>query len=1454
MPLAGSVPAQAGLGRLAQGAPTPNEAASMITSDPHKRAARLAALLDVLGQRADAADRELLVAFAPVVFAETPDRLALGLSLDALVARTMEQFQFVVREMPPAFQLYRGLPGIHVVARNPGEAGWVSQGPGDGLPQEVTVVETHTPDAPFIFESLKNYLRKSGLRVFTAVHPIFSVRRQWERIVWIGGPHDEGSKEVYCHFQIERIDSRERLRHVEHEIYSVLKSVFTAVEDFDQMRRAMRELAPKLRSRRGRDGEADSARAFIDWLLDDNYIFQGTVRYRIGPDGLPDRILESASGVFTDATLLPVVFPGLMEEVETQILPAEGDERIVDFDYRNNASAIYHLEPIDDIVIREWGPDGKLVEATLLVGRLAKGAFTQKAAGVPLLREKLEWLLEQSGAVPNSYAYREFRALFSRFPIRELFYADVRSVMEILARIVYMTGDDEIAVQCRPGPGYVALVVAFSRLRYSYRTEENLRAALAEAFGPISFTTSADMGAVSLLLFYFEARQLEHPVEEGEVRRLTEQMVTTWEDRTAQALEHAFGERDGRRLFDRYVRTESRSGMYRESTPPEEVPEDIRHLENLEGRLEVRLIPRGADLVTLKLYSNRALALTDTLRTLQNLGFTVTEELRIPLALPEGRKGFLYRFENEASADRISALIAGEERFVAALRALDEQRATDDALNGLVLQAELAWRQVELLRTLRNHLLQIRPHYNADTVNGVLLRNSEVARALFLSFAARFDPDLSGDRPEAMAEAEADVRTALQSVRSLAEDEVLRGLDNLVRSALRANFFQRPERPVFSVKVDSRRVEGMPTPRPMFEIYVHSRLLEGIHLRGGKVARGGIRWSDRHDDFRTEILGLMKTQMVKNSIIVPVGSKGGFVLKGEVPSRPALDAYLVDRYREFVSGLLDVTDNIVDGKVIHPPEVVRHDGDDPYLVVAADKGTAHLSDTANRVSAQYGFWLGDAFASGGSVGYDHKKVGITARGAWECVKHHFRNLGLDVQKDPFTVAGIGDMGGDVFGNGALRSRSMRLVAAFNHVHIFVDPDPDPAASFEERQRLFRGPRSSWRDYDASLISKGGGVFDRSAKAIPLSPEIMGLLDMEGESASGEEVIRRILSAPVDLLHNGGIGTYVKASTEEDSEVGDRANDRVRVDGRDVRARVVAEGGNLGFTQRGRLEYWARGGHVNTDAVDNSGGVDMSDHEVNIKILMDLLVRKRVLKGREERNRILAEMTEEVAALVLADNESQSRALTLDGLRSAARYEEFVGYVEELAAAGVLSRSEDAVPGREELLALRELARGLPRPLLALVLGHTKRWAFETVLVTEFPDGPSGQAFLHEYFPRRLRASFSEHFASHPLRREIVATEAVNHVVNAAGVTFLSRAMAATRATIGDVVTAYVDVDRDAQARVVRESIVQAGLDARAEHDALLGVEDALEAAALATLKGERVDSSRVLEPERSAPR
>jgi len=1423
----------------------------MVHGDPQQRSTRFAEVTEILKREAMPEELDLLLGLAPVFFAGMPARVALDLPAPAVAARLLLHFRFVAGEMPPAHQLYKGLPGIHVVVRNPSEEEARAIGGGVGLPLETTIVQTHTPDRPFIFDSVKNYLQKSGLRVYSAIHPIFTVRRQWERIVGVGDAQDEGNRESYCFFQIEPLGSRERVRRVEHEIFSLLKAVFLAVDDFADMQRACRELVPRLRGRGTNAAELASARAFLEWLLDDNYIFMGTVSYTVGPDGAPVRVHETANGAFTDPTLLPVVFPGVVEHVESHLKPPAGDDRILDLDFCASASAIYHLEPIEDLTVREWSEDGKLKGLTLLLGRFARGAFAQRADRIPILREKEERLLERCGAIAASHVWRETRATFNHFPKTDLFYADASDLERIIQRIVHVASDDEIVVEGRRGAGYAALYVAFSRLRYAYQVEAALRRAFADAFGPVAFGTSVDCGPVTLLIFYFDQNLLEHPVDLEEARRLTEPLVTDWEDRVAASLDREFGEREGRRLFRRYVTPESRSGLYREVTAPEQVPGDLRKLEALESRLEVGVVAKTSETASVQLCSVRSLDLTDILKTMQNLGLTVTEELRIPLTLPEGRHCFLYRFDIEAPADRVTALRQGEQRFVEALRALDEARATDDPLNGLILSAGLTWRDVEVLRTLRNHLLQIRPHWNADTVNGVLVRNAWAAGALHRAFAARFDPSLSGDRAGAVAEADGGFARALEAVRSLAEDEVLRAFENLLKAVVRTNAYQRPERPVFSTKVDCRKVEGMPSPRPMFEIYVHCRRLEGIHLRGGKVARGGIRWSDRHDDFRTEILGLMKTQMVKNSVIVPVGSKGGFVLKGDVPPRPALDEYLIDRYREFVSGLLDVTDNRADGQVLHPPDVVRVDGDDPYLVVAADKGTAHLSDTANRVSAQYGFWLGDAFASGGSAGYDHKKIGITARGAWECVKHHFRNLGADIQKEPFTVAGIGDMSGDVFGNGVLLSRAIKLVAAFDHRNIFIDPDPDPETSYRERERVFALPRSSWRDYDASLLSKGGGIYDRSAKTIPLSPEARALLDVEGPDPSGEEVIRRILAARVDLLYNGGIGTYVKAESEDHAGVGDRSNDRVRVSGREVRARVIGEGGNLGLTQKGRLEYWAGGGRLNTDAVDNSGGVDTSDHEVNIKILLDMLVKKGLVKGREERNRILAEMTDDVAALVLADNAGQALCLSLDGRRSSRCYEEFVALVDDMAGAGLLSRADESVPTREELLASPHRDRGLPRPLLCVLLGYSKMSAFQMLLETDFPDGPAGRPFLDGYFPRLLRERFAEHFQDHVLRREIVATGAVNYLVNRGGVLLLPRLEQGTKNGIGEAVAAWIEVDREAETQALRDVVLAAGRGAAEEQSALLEIEDALEAAAAQRLAGKKGAARKALAEIRS---
>ena len=1399
----------------------------MITQDPSARALRLAEIEEVLKSLDGPEDKALLLAFSRAFFPEMPDSVALDGDARRGAERLVQHFNFFVNEVPEAHQA-QGVPGLHVRARNTGatETRVIA---GKTVSAEVTVVETHTLDAPFIFESLKNYFRKAGLRVISSVHPIMSVKRQWGKITSVGPSSDEGAKELLCHFRIEKVEDKDRLREIEHEVHAVLKAVFVSVGDFPAMRRSVLDLASSIRDRRGDAARQSSAKAFLEWLLDDNYILQGTARYTVTPEGTLDRRGEAGLGVFTDPSLLNVVFPQMLAEIEVRLLPSPTDDRTVVIDYGNHATAIHSVEPVDDIVVREWSEDGSLKGVTLLLGRFSMNGLIERPNDIPILRQKQDYLLETCGGIKNSHAYRETRAIFNRMPKRELFYTDRSSLKQIVDKIVFATGDDDLFVQVRQGAGYQALYVVFSRLRYSGQMERDLTQRYRDEFGPITFVTSADLGNTSMIVFYFDGEHVGEPINIERAETIAAQETNTWTDRVALEMVRHFGEASGRKLFDRYVRTETRSGVYREMTPAEQVPQDVVCLEQLSDGLGARAVPRSTDEATLKIFSQRPLVLSEIFRTLTNLGLNVTEEVSMPVALPNGRKGHIYQFETRATTRVIGALATDITAVIDTLRRIEDGRSTDDVLNTLVLEGGLSAREIEVLRCLRNHLLQLRTHYNVETVNQALLRNTAATTAISRHFTARFDPALGEDRADVVAARGKDVQTALEAISSLQDDEILRGLAGLLNAALRTNAFQKPERTVLSIKFESKNIPLVPSPKPMFEIAVHSRSVQGVHLRGGKVARGGIRWSDRHDDFRREVLGLMKTQMSKNAIIVPVGSKGGFVLKGAVPVRPALDAYLIDRYREYVSGLLDITDNIVDGAVLHPPDVVRYDGDDPYLVVAADKGTAHLSDTANGVSNQYGFWLGDAFASGGSVGYDHKKVGITARGAWECVKHHFANLGTDCQTEAFTCAGIGDMGGDVFGNGLLMSRVTKLVAAFNHAHIFVDPTPDPAASFAERDRLFRLPRSSWRDYNASLISKGGGIFDRGAKSIAITPEMRGPLGLDASAPaamSGEELIRAILRAPVDLLYNGGIGTYVKASTEEHQDVGDRANDRVRVDAKEVRAKVVSEGGNLGFTQKARLELARQGVQLNTDAIDNSGGVDMSDHEVNIKILMSILLKAGALKNVEARNKLLAEMTEEVADLCLADNDAQALAVTLDALRSKGALDQHLDCIDDLVASQFLSPQDDSVPPRDVLR--RDFAEaGLPRPLLSVLLSETKRFLFEAVLPTSFPDSPEGAALLASYFPQRLQKEYAQHFAAHPLKREIVGTVAVNHIVNTAGIAFVNRAMKASGKDAGEVFAAFYRVEHAEGASQARAAIHAETKDAATRQARLLAFETAL---------------------------
>ncbi|MDP3939382.1 MAG: NAD-glutamate dehydrogenase, partial [Deltaproteobacteria bacterium] len=864
--------------------------------------------------------------------------------------------------------------------------------------------------------------------------------------------------------------------------------------------------------------------------------------------------------------------------------------------------------------------------------------------------------------------------------------------------------------------------------------------------------------------------------------------------------------------------------------------DDIDRIEELlkSGDLQVSLSRRAkegkAAALHLSMYAMERVTLADSMPALGNLGLRVVSE--VPTDVRPAGTAPLYMdvFEIENAWPDEKDLGPLAILLEQTLRAVFSGAVDDDPLNRLVTEARIGWRAVDVIRAYITYAKQIGTPFSIQFYREVLIRNVGASLALFAIFDARFNPKHS---PEAREKQTAASREAfeekLKEIPDFNDDRVLRTLRNFVDSTLRTNYYRHRANPYFlTLKIDGAQVENLPLPRPAFELLVRGPQMEGMHLRGGRVARGGLRWSDRLEDYRTEILGLMKTQQVKNALIVPVGAKGGFILKTKPLPRDEARKLADARYEILIRGFLDVTDNRVDGKILKPRHVVAYDGDDPYFVVAADKGTAHLSDTANRISEEAGFWLGDAFASGGSHGYDHKKEGITAKGAWTCVRRHFVEMGIDVDKAPIRVLGIGDMSGDVFGNGMLLSRHMKLVAAFNHLHVFLDPDPDPEKSFAERERLFNTPGSTWNNYDRALISEGGGVFPRQAKAIPLPPAVKVMLGVEAGSLGGEELIRTLLRAEFDLLWNGGIGTYIKGADETDLEVGDKANERVRVKAPEVRAKVIGEGGNLGITQRGRIELSLRGVRLNSDAIDNSAGVDLSDHEVNLKIGLQPLVREKRLDF-EARNRLLTEIKAEVCEMVTEHNWSQSRLISLDQMRSRRSIEEFIWLIDALESEGKISRAEDCLPSAKALLKRRDNGQTLSRPEISVLLGHAKLDAYEMLLASEFIDSSAFEPMFEAYFPEAVRRLDPVALRAHPLRREITATQLANLIVDWGGTTFMHELVNETGRDPGEIAAAYIMADEVLGAAPLRRDLEATGFDSpvTTRYEAFLLIEDTL---------------------------
>ncbi|MET8247180.1 NAD-glutamate dehydrogenase [Streptomyces sp. NPDC005202] len=1294
-----------------------------------------------------------------------------------------------------------------------------------------SVVEVVTDDMPFLVDSVTNELTRQGRGIHVVIHPQFVVRRDLTgKLIEVLPvqptgeplPHD-AHIESWIHVEIDRETDRADLKQITDDLLRVLSDVREAVEDWEKMRDAAIRIAEGLPSESLpgdlAEPEVEEARELLRWLADDHFTFLGFREYRLRGDDSLAAVPGTGLGILradphhADDDSHPV--SPSFERLPADARAKAREHKLLVLTKANSRATVHRPSYLDYIGVKKFDENGEVVGERRFLGLFSSAAYTESVRRVPVIRRKVEEVLERAGFSPNSHDGRDLLQILETYPRDELFQTPVDELQSIVTSVLYLQERRRLRLYLRQDEygRYYSALVYLPRDRYTTGVRLRIIDILKEELGgtSVDFTAWNTESILSRLHFVVrvpqgtELPQLSDADKERIEARLAE-AARSWVDGFTEALNAECGEERAAELLRRYHNAFPEG--YKADHTPRAAVADLVHLEQLgeDKPFAVSLYePVGAapEERRFKIYQKGgSVSLSAVLPVLSRLGVEVTDERPYELRCADRTTAWIYDF-----GLRMPKSVSGgngdyrgddaRERFQEAFAAAWTGKAENDGFNSLVLSAGLTWRQAMVLRAYAKYLRQAGSTFSQDYMEDTLRNNVHTTRLLVSLFEARMSPDRQRAGHELVDALLEEVDAALDQVASLDEDRILRSFLTVIKATLRTNFFQeslcgQPHEYV-SMKFDPQAIPDLPAPRPAYEIWVYSPRVEGVHLRFGKVARGGLRWSDRREDFRTEILGLVKAQMVKNTVIVPVGAKGGFVAKQLPDPSVDRDAWMAEGiacYKTFISALLDITDNMVAGEVVPPQDVVRHDGDDTYLVVAADKGTATFSDIANEVAQSYNFWLGDAFASGGSAGYDHKGMGITARGAWESVKRHFRELGVDTQTQDFTVVGIGDMSGDVFGNGMLLSEHIRLVAAFDHRHIFIDPNPDPATSYAERRRLFELPRSSWADYNTELLSAGGGVFSRTAKAIPVNAHIREALGIESgvTKLTPADLMKAILKAPVDLLWNGGIGTYVKASTESNADVGDKANDAIRVDGRDLRVRVVAEGGNLGLTQLGRIEFALHGGRINTDAIDNSAGVDTSDHEVNIKILLNGLVADGDMTVKQ-RNKLLAQMTDEVGWLVLRNNYAQNTAIANALAQSKDMLHAQQRYMRHLVREGHLDRALEFLPTDRQIRERLSSGQGLTGPETAVLLAYTKITVAEELLHTSLPDDPYLRGLLHAYFPTALREQFPERIDRHPLRREITTTVLVNDTVNTGGTTYLHRLREETGASLEEIVRA-----------------------------------------------------------------
>jgi glutamate dehydrogenase len=1271
-----------------------------------------------------------------------------------------------------------------------------------------TVVEVATDDMPFLVDSLSMELNRHGYGIHLLIHPVMHVRRdeagELVELVPAGSAQPDALTESAMHLEIDQQTEAPALEALRADLLRVLGDVRAAVEDWQDVRARIRDVIADLEHAPVEPEEVEEAQALLAWADEGHFTFLGYREYELvrrrGEEGLR-AVAGSGLGILRQAAAKPA--PRSFAKLPPRALELAREKRILALTTANSRATVHRPSYLDYIGVKRFDSAGEVVGERRFLGLYTTAAYKAHPREVPVVRRKVEAVLARAALPPGSHLEKALMEILETYPRDELFQIPTDRLYEIATGILGLGERQRVRLFVRRDEyeRFLSCLVFVPRDRFHTRNRERIGEILRDAFDAESVEFELRLSESVLVRIHYIVRTGRGELPDYDVEKIERRIVEAtreWTDELHDALIEECGEEHGNRLFRRYGHAFPTS--YRADWLARSAVADIGRIEALDARGGIGLslyrpLESPAGTLRCKLFrSDAAVSLSDVLPMFENMGLNVADERPYEVRPGDGSPTWIYDFGLISLAGGELDVDEVRETFQDAFARVWHGEIENDGFNALVLRARLPWRDVTILRAVARYLRQAGTTFSDRYMERALLAHPDVARALVELFHVRFDPSRERGLEAADAAARA-IEETIDAVESLDEDRILRNFLAVLRALLRTNHYQphaegRPK-PWLSFKLDPSRIPLVPAPRPRFEIFVYSPRTEGVHLRGGKVARGGLRWSDRREDFRTEILGLMKAQMVKNALIVPVGAKGGFVVKRPPATggRDALQEEVVACYRTFISGLLDITDNIVDGAIVPPADVVRYDEDDPYLVVAADKGTATFSDLANSIAAEYGFWLGDAFASGGSVGYDHKKMGITARSAWESVKRHFRELGTDIQTTDFTVVGVGDMSGDVFGNGMLLSRHIRLIAAFDHRHVFLDPEPDAEASFEERRRLFELPRSSWADYDASLISEGGGVWPRSAKAIPVSPAAQRALGIEADSLTPNELIQAILRAPADLLWNGGIGTYVKASSEVHADAGDKANDAVRVDGEQLRCRVVGEGGNLGLTQRARIEYALGGGRVNTDAIDNAGGVNCSDHEVNIKILLDAIVADGDLTSKQ-RNELLAGMTDEVAKLVLGGSYRQTQALSLARAQAPGMLDQHDRLVRSLEQAGKLDRALEALPDAEAVAERRAAGLGFVQPELAVVLAYSKIVLYAALLDSDMPEDPYLSRDLARFFPSPLPERFTAQMDQHRLRREIIATRVTNSMVDRAGSTFAFRMEHDTGAPAADIARAY----------------------------------------------------------------